>query len=67
MTRTDFLNDIERLSSDIDNCISALIKARVEKNDTAVVNAQHKMESLMVAVQQDLSVIYNKLKNNEVL
>lgn len=67
MTRTDLLNEIESLSSDIDNCMSALIKARVEKNDTAVANAQHKMESLMVAVQQDLSVIYNKLKNNEVL
>lgn len=66
MTRTDLLNEIERLSSDIDNCISALIKARVEKNAAAVASAQHRMETLMVAVQQDLSVIYNKLNNNEV-
>lgn len=65
MTRTDLLNEIERLSSDIDNCISALIKARVEKNDTAVANAQHKMESLMVATQQELSVIADYLTDKE--
>ena len=65
MTRTDLLNEIERLSSDVDDCISALIKARVEKNDAAVANAQHKMESLMVRTQQELRVIADYLTNKE--
>ena len=58
----ELINDIEELYADIDKCITNLISARVKKNDTAIANCQHRMETLMVATKQELSVIYEYIK-----
>ena len=70
MRRTDvscneIKKDMAELYADIDNCILDLMRGRTNKNDTAVANAQHQMESLMVAIQQELRVIADYLTNKD--
>jgi len=57
----EIMKDIEALYADIYKCIVDLVQGRAEKNDAAVANAQHKMESLMVSTQQELRVIADYL------
>ena len=59
----EILKDMENLYADIDKCITQLIHGRTNRDETAVANAQHKMESLMVATQQELRVIVDYLTN----
>lgn len=65
MTRTDLLNEIKKLNADIDKCISDLIVARGKRDMNGIASAHWRMESLMVATQQDLSVIYNFIKDRK--
>ena len=55
---------IEKLYSDIDKCVSELIYARARRDDTAVANCQHRMESMIVSAQQELKVIHEYLNDN---
>jgi len=55
-------NEINNLYSEIDTCISELLKSRTDKDSKAEGNALFKMEGLMVATLQDLSCIENYLK-----
>lgn len=55
--------DIEKLYSDIDKRVSKLIEARVRRDDAAVANCQHRMESLIVSAQQELKVIHEYLND----
>ena len=64
-TPKELVKDIAELYADIDNCIMDLIHARATKNDTEVANVQHRMESLMVATQQELQVINDYLTKQE--
>ena len=57
--------DMAELYEDIDNCVTDLIRGRANKDDTAVANAQHRMESLMVRMQQELRVIADYLTNKD--
>lgn len=57
----ELMKDMEALYADIYKCIHDLVQGRAEKNDAAVANAQHKMESLMVSTQQELRVIADYL------
>ena len=59
------IKDMEKLYADIEGCIVQLICGRANKDDTAVANAQHKMESLMVCTQQELRVIADYLTNKD--
>ena len=59
------MKDMDKLYTDIDKCIHDLVQGRAEKNDAAVANALHKMESLMVRTQQELRVIADYLTNKE--
>jgi len=61
----EIMKDMEALYADIYKCIHDLVQGRAEKNDAAIANAQHKMESLMVATQQELRTIVDYLTNND--
>lgn len=61
----EIISDMEKLYADIDKCITQLIHGRTNRDETAVANAQHKMESLMVATQQELRVIADYLTNKD--
>jgi len=61
----EIIKDMKKLYADIGKCIDSLLRGRVLKDDTAIANAQHKMESLMVATQQELRVIADYLTNKE--
>lgn len=58
--------ELRELYSDIDKCITSLIKARVDKNETAIANAHHRMETLLVATQQDVSYLLEHLQEKPV-
>lgn len=49
--------DMAALYADIDNCIKDLVNARAKNDDTAIASVHHKMESLMVSMQQELQVL----------
>lgn len=57
--------DMAELYADIDNCVTDMIRGRANKDDIAVANAQHRMESLMVSTQQELRVIADYLTNKD--
>ena len=59
----EIMKDMEKLYADIDKCIMQLIHGRAENEEPLIANAQHKMESLMVKVQQELRVIADYLMN----
>lgn len=61
----EIISDMKKLYADISKCIYDLMEGRVYKNVEAVANAQQKMESLMVATQQELRVIADYLTNKE--
>lgn len=64
-TPKELLDDMEKLYADIDKCIMQLIHGRAENEEPLIANAQHKMESLMVRMQQELRVISDYLTNKE--
>ena len=57
--------DMAELYAHIDNWVTDLIRGRANKDDTAVANAQHWMESLMVRTQQELIVIADYLTKKD--
>ena len=57
--------DMAELYAHIDNCVTDMIRGRANKDDIAVANAQHRMESLMVATQQELRVIADYLTKKD--
>ena len=57
--------EINSLYSDIDTCISKLLKARTDKDSEAEGKALFKMEGLMVATLQDLSCIEDYLEKQK--
>ena len=66
VSTNDLATEVEYLYTEISKCVAAFVKAKAEKKEAAIARAQCLMEKLLVALQQDLSVIYNKLKNHEV-
>ena len=64
-TPKELLDDMEALYADIDKCLMQLIHGRAEKEEPLIANAQHKMESLMVATQQELRMIADYLTNKD--
>lgn len=64
-TPKELLKDIAKLYADIDNCTMDLIHARATNDATAIASAQHKMESLMVATEQELQVISDFLTKKD--
>lgn len=65
MSCNEIKKDMSELYADICESIDGLIQGRANKDDTAVDNAQHKMESLMVRTQQELRVIADYLTNKD--
>ena len=61
-TKEEILTDIQSLIQDITKCEVVLVKARAMNNPIGVANAQHRMESLMVAAHQELSFLYDYIK-----
>lgn len=64
-TPKELLKDIAKLYADIDNCTMDLIHARATNDATAIASAQYKMESLMVATEQELQVISDFLTKKD--
>ena len=65
MTKQEILDDVSELYSRIDGCISALITARLNKDDCAEADAIFEMETLIVDSQQELSLIKDYLEGNQ--
>lgn len=58
----EIMKDMDRLYSDIDKAIHGIVSARAEGSDDKIANVHHKMESLMVEVEQELRAIADFLR-----
>ena len=56
------LDDIQSLIQDITKCEVVLVKARAMNDLIGIENAHNRMESLMVAAHQELSFLYDYIK-----
>lgn len=61
MTKQEVLNDMSSLCFRIDGCISALITARLNKDDVSEADAIFEMETLVVDCQQELSFLIENI------
>ena len=61
----EIMKDMNRLYTDIENCLMQLIHGRAENEEPLIANAQHEMESLMVRTKQELRVIADYLTNKD--
>ena len=62
MERDKVLSDIKSLIQDITKCEVVLVKARAMNDLIGIENAHNRMESLMVAAYQELSFLYDYIK-----
>lgn len=62
MERDKVLSDIKSLIQDITKCEVVLVKARAMNDLIGIENAHNRMESLMVAAHQELSFLYDYIK-----
>lgn len=62
MERDKVLSDIKSLVQDITKCEVVLVKARAMNDPIGIENAHNRMESLMVAAHQELSFLYDYIK-----
>lgn len=62
MEREKVLSDIKSLIQDITKCEVVLVKARAMNDPIGIENAHNRMESLMVAAHQELSFLYDYIK-----
>lgn len=62
MERDKVLSDIKSLIQDITKCEVVLVKARAMNDPIGIENAHNRMESLMVAAHQELSFLYDYIK-----
>jgi len=59
------LDSIDNLYKDIDNCMTRLLKGRVNKDDDMEGKALFEMEGLMVSTQQELSCLRDYIENTK--
>lgn len=62
MEKDKVLSDIKSLIQDITKCEVVLVKARAMNDPIGIENAHNRMESLMVAAHQELSFLYDYIK-----
>jgi hypothetical protein len=62
MTKEQVLLDISSLIQNIDQCTGDLVEARTRRDDGDELIALHEMESLIVAAHQELSFLYDYIK-----
>ena len=62
MNKDKVLSDIKSLIQDITKCEVVLVKARAMNDPIGTENAHNRMESLMVAAHQELSFLYDYIK-----
>ena len=62
MKKDKVLEGIQALIQDITKCEVVLVKARAMNNLIGIENAHNRMESLMVAAYQELSFLYDYIK-----
>lgn len=65
MNKQDILLDIKAHQHDINQCISDLVKARINRNENEELNAYERMESLLAKTNQMCSVIIDYLTKKE--
>lgn len=59
------LDKCNRLYNEIDNCITDLIKARLNDDTKSEQKAYFEMEKLMIGTLQDLTVIMDYIENKD--
>lgn len=64
-TKEEILNICREMFNDIDNCITNLIKARMNDDEKMERRTLNKMESLICGVQQNLAVIIDYISGEE--
>ena len=65
MDKKEHIRTIEELHEEIDNCITRIANARLEKDADAERQAFHEMEAIMTATKQELSCIHDLLTRQE--
>lgn len=64
-TKEEILKTCREMFNDIDNCITNLVKARMNDDDKMERKTLNKMESLMCGIQQDLTVVIDYISSEE--
>lgn len=64
-TKTEMLEECNRLYHEIDNCITDLVKARLNDDSKSEQKALFDMEKLMCDTLQDLSVIIDYIEKEK--
>lgn len=64
-TKEEILNTCREMFADIDNCITNLVKARLNDDEENERRTLNKMESLICGVQQNLAVIIDYISGEE--
>lgn len=64
-TKEEILNTCREMFDDIDNCITNLVKARLNDDEENERRTLNKMESLICGVQQNLAVIIDYISSEE--
>ena len=61
ITKKEAIKSIEELYSELDKCVTDIVKARLDRNSEAEGKALFRMEGLIVACQQELSFLHEFL------
>lgn len=64
-TKEDILDICKSMFNDIDECITNLVKARLNNDEKKERRTLNEMESLICGVQQDLAVIIDYISSEE--
>ena len=64
-TKTEMLEECNRLYHEIDNCITDLVKARLNDDTKSEQKVLFNMEELMCETLQNLSVIIDYIENKK--
>ena len=64
-TKEEILDTCKSMFNDIDECITNLVKARLNNDEKKERRTLNEMESLMCGIQQDLTVVIDYISSEE--
>ena len=65
MTKEEVLKDIKSLIEDIDKWTGEYVSGSVLQNSNRIIAARRQLESLLVAAHQELSFLYDYIKEGD--
>lgn len=64
-TKEEILDTCKLMFNDIDDCITNLVRARLNNDEKMERRTLNEMESLMCGIQQDLTVVIDYISSEE--